>query len=66
LVGAFASEFISSNQGIGYLILLYAQTFETSTTFAAIAISSLAGLLFFGLVVFIEKKVVFWQKPEEA
>ena len=61
LIGAFAAEFISSNQGIGYLILLYAETFESSATFAAIVMSSLAGILFFGLVTFIEKKVVFWQ-----
>jgi len=63
LIGAFVGEFISSNAGLGYLILSYTRTFESSAAFAVLAMSSLAGVLFFGLIAFIEKKIVFWQKP---
>jgi NitT/TauT family transport system permease protein len=64
LIGAFLGEYLSGNAGIGYLILLYSRIFESPTAFAAIAMSSLAGILFFGLVAFIEKKIVFWQKSD--
>ncbi|MDP2925461.1 MAG: ABC transporter permease [Nanoarchaeota archaeon] len=65
LVGAIVGEFVGASKGIGYLILTSSYHLETAIMFAAIIISAIAGVLFFKVISFIEKKVIFWQKPEE-
>lgn len=64
VLGAIMGEFVGANAGIGYLILASAQMFDMPAMFATIAVSSLAGLLFFGLICLAEEKIVFWQKNE--
>jgi NitT/TauT family transport system permease protein len=64
VLGAIMGEFVGANQGIGYIILASAQTFNIPGMFAAITMSSLAGLLFFGLICLAERKIVFWEKDE--
>ncbi len=64
LTGAFVGELLVANKGIGYLILTYSRILETTTAMAALFVMVLAGILFFLLISFIEKKVVFWQKSE--
>lgn len=66
VVGAVVGEFVGANKGIGYLILTSSYHLETVTMFAAIIMSALGGVLFFGLIAYVEKKVVFWQKSEES
>lgn len=64
LTGAFVGEFLAADRGIGYLILLYSRILETTTAMAALFVMVLAGILFFLLISFIEKRVVFWQTSE--
>lgn len=64
ILGAIMGEFIGANKGIGYVILTSTQTFNIPIMFAAIVMSSLAGLLFFWLVCLAERKIIFWQKTE--
>lgn len=58
--GAFIGEFISSNRGIGFLIMVHSRLFNFDTVFAAIVLIIFSGLLFWWLISFIEKKVIFW------
>lgn len=62
ITGAFAAEWLGASKGIGFLVLISAQMLDSTTTFAALAVIILAGLLFFCLISFIERRVVFWQK----
>ena len=49
-------------RGIGHLINTSSYYLETPLVFAAIGSISLGGILFFGLMAWLEKKIVFWQK----
>lgn len=64
VVGATIAEFTGASSGIGHLIVNASYYLDTSLMFAGIVLISLAGILFFYLIEFIEKKVVFWQKTE--
>lgn len=64
VVGAIVGEFVGSSEGIGYLILVSSYHLNTTTVFAAIVLSSLAGLLFFWVIALIESKVIFWEHKE--
>ena len=64
IVGAIVGEFVGSSKGIGYLILVSSYHLNTTTMFAAIVLSALAGLLFFGVIALIESKVIFWEHKE--
>ena len=63
VVGAVIGEFTGSTQGIGHLINTSSYYLETPLMFAGIAMISLAGILFFELIAYLEKKIVFWQEP---
>lgn len=64
VVGATIAEFTGASRGIGHLIVNSSYYLETSLMFAGIIMISLAGILFFYLVDFLEKKIVFWQRSE--
>jgi len=64
IVGATIAEFTGASFGIGHLIVNASYYLDTSLMFAGIVMISLVGILFFYLIEFIEKKVVFWQKTE--
>jgi NitT/TauT family transport system permease protein len=63
VVGAVIGEFTGSIRGVGHLINTASYYLETPLMFAAIAMISLGGVLFFWLMAYLEKKVVFWQEP---
>jgi ABC-type nitrate/sulfonate/bicarbonate transport system permease component len=55
------AEFISSSEGLGFLILKSAALLQTDVIFAAIAVLCLAGLAFYGAVHLGEVAVRKWQ-----
>ncbi len=60
VVGAVIGEFTGSTSGIGHLLTTSSYYLDTPVVFAGVIFITLAGLLFFGLVAFTEKKVVSW------
>ncbi len=62
VVGAVIGEFTGATRGIGHLINTSSYYLETALVFAAIGSISLGGILFFGLMACLEKKIVFWQQ----
>ncbi len=65
VVGAIVGEFVGANRGIGYLILVNSYHLEIVKMFSAVIAAALAGILFFWVVVLLEKRVIFWVKNNE-
>lgn len=54
VVGSIVGEMTGAKEGIGFIILMSSYNIDTPLLFAAIILASLMGILFFGLIVFIE------------
>ena len=64
IAGATIGEFTGASSGIGFLIVNSSYYLETSLMFAGIVFISIGGVLFFYLIEYIEKRVVFWEKAD--
>lgn len=60
VVGAVIAEFTGSSRGLGHLIVNASYYLDTSLMFSGIISVSIIGMAFFGVIAFIEKKVIFW------
>jgi NitT/TauT family transport system permease protein len=60
LVGAIVGEFVSSQRGLGYVIMSAQGTFDTVRVFAAIFVLALMGMLLFALLVWLERRLTPW------
>ncbi len=66
VIGAIIGEFVGSNKGLGYLILIANNNLNTPLALAAIAIVSLFGLLLYSAIVLIEMVSLPWKPAEIA
>src|SRR5436190_19342751 len=66
IIGVIVSEFVASQEGIGYLIKLAGGLLDTPLMMAAIAALSISGLALYGLIAAAEGRAVYWQAPSEA
>lgn len=66
LLGAIAGEFVASEVGLGYAILVAQGQFKTDVVFAAIILLGIMGTLLFFLVVLIERLFVTWHVTHRA
>jgi NitT/TauT family transport system permease protein len=66
VVGAIVGEFVGANKGLGYVVLVSSYHLETPAMFSAIFASAACGLLMFWSLSWLEKKVIFWQRADEA
>jgi NitT/TauT family transport system permease protein len=57
-IGIIVGEFITSQAGLGYLILFASTRAATATIFASILVLGVIGMLFYALVVLVEKLVL--------
>jgi NitT/TauT family transport system permease protein len=60
LVGAIVGEFVSSQRGLGYVILTAQGTFDTPRVFAAIVILAVLGVALIALLEIIERASLPW------
>lgn len=60
VIGAIVAEFTGADRGIGFVIVQASYRIDTRLMFAAIALSSLAGIVFFHLIGWIEKATLRW------
>ena len=60
LVGAIVGEFVSSQRGLGYVIMSAQGTFDTVRVFAAIFVLALMGMALFSLLVWLERRLTPW------
>lgn len=63
---AVVAEFVSSDRGLGYLLVDYTNRFDTPGVFAAILVLSFMGLLLYGVVELIERVTIPWHVSRRA
>lgn len=62
LVGAIVGEFVSSQSGLGYVIMTAQGTFDTVRVFAALFVLAFIGLALFGALAWLERKATPWRR----
>lgn len=62
VIGAVVGEMSGANAGLGYAILMASYTLDTNMLFAAIVLASLGGIAFFGLIAWMEARIVSWHE----
>ncbi len=66
LVGAIAGEFVASENGLGYVILVAQGLFQTTRVFAAIMLLGVMGTILFYIVDLLERLLVPWHVSHRA
>jgi NitT/TauT family transport system permease protein len=66
LIGAVVAEMFSSNAGLGHLISLTANQFDTAGLFAALAVTTAVGLVLDAVVRLFEQRLLRWQPRKEG
>jgi NitT/TauT family transport system permease protein len=62
LIGAIVGEFVSSQRGLGFVILSAQGTFDTPRVFAAIFVLVIMGIALFGALAWLEKWATPWRR----
>ena len=65
LVGAIVGEFVSSQRGLGYVILSAQGTFDTARVFAAILVLAVMGVILFWIVALAERFAIPWHASQK-
>jgi NitT/TauT family transport system permease protein len=60
VIGAIVGEFVSSDSGIGYLLLVANGELDTRLVFACVLVLTVLGLVFFFIIDALEKVFVRW------
>jgi len=66
VIGVIVSEFVASQEGIGYLIKLAGGLLDTPLMMAAITVLSISGLALYGLIALAEHHLIYWQTPDDT
>lgn len=64
LVGAIVGEFVSSQRGLGHVILAAQGSFDTPRVFAALAILAVLGVVLIAAVEWLERWMMPWRRGE--
>ena len=62
LIGALVAEFVTAKEGLGTLITTFSFELKVYLVFACIIVVSALGLLLYGLMALLERKIVFWRR----
>jgi len=66
IVGAIIGEFVGANRGIGYVILVSSYHLETVRMFAALVMVAGAGVVFYSVISFFDRRIINWvQTPSD-
>lgn len=61
VIGAIVAEFIGADRGLGYVIVVAGASFDIARQFAAIIVISGIGMIFFGIIEWLERIFVPWR-----
>lgn len=64
VTGAVVAEFVSADEGIGYIVMISTSTFKISLAFAALAVLVIISLIFFYSIDLIQKLLFPWSIPK--
>jgi NitT/TauT family transport system permease protein len=59
VIGAVIGEYVAADRGLGYLQLQASSQFDTTLSFAAVVAIALIGVVLFGALEVLERRVVF-------
>jgi NitT/TauT family transport system permease protein len=62
LVGALVAEFVTAKEGLGTLITTFSFELKVYLVFACIIVVSVLGLILYGVMEYLERKIVFWRR----
>lgn len=65
VMGAVIGEWIGSDKGIGYFMLLQKSAYRTDRVFVAIAVIVLLSLLMVGLITLLERRLIRWNPKHQ-
>jgi NitT/TauT family transport system permease protein len=63
VIGIIVAEFVTSEKGLGYLIIFATGLLNTAMMLAAIVVLSILGLALYFMLEWFEKVVVYWRTP---
>ncbi|QOC92124.1 ABC transporter permease [Micromonospora craniellae] len=66
LLGAITGEFISSSQGLGYMLLQRNAQLQVDGVFALLIVMATIGLAVHGILAFLNRKIIFWEDHDQA
>lgn len=66
VIGVIIGEFVGSNVGLGYLVLIANTNMNTALAIAAIILISIFGLALYGAIVLLERLAMPWKPLEPA
>jgi NitT/TauT family transport system permease protein len=66
ITGVIVAEFVSSQKGLGYLIMFANGQLDTVMMMASITLLSLMGLVLYGFIALLSRVCVYWQLPTGA
>ena len=66
IIGVIVAEFVSSQRGLGYLIMFANGRLDTVMMMAAIVVLSVIGLALYGIVALLARVVVYWGAGKEV
>src|SRR5262249_32078732 len=64
LIGALVAEFVAANEGLGTLIISFSFELKVYLVFAVIIVVSVLGLALYGIMEYLDRKVVFWRHSQ--
>lgn len=66
VVGAIVAEWVGANEGLGVLLLQSQYNMDIPRSFAILVLLAVLGLILNGLVVGVQRVVLYWQRDEES
>jgi NitT/TauT family transport system permease protein len=66
VIGAVVGEFVGADRGLGFVINVGRGQYDTALVFVAIFTLIAMALMLYGLVVWIEKRALSWQKESDS
>jgi NitT/TauT family transport system permease protein len=66
IIGVIVAEFVSSQRGLGYLIMFGNGRLDTVMMMSAIVVLSLMGLALYGVIALLARMVVYWRNLNEV
>ena len=64
IIGAIVSEFVGADSGLGFLMLRYRSSFDTPAVWVLIFVFLALGLIAYGILWALERRIVFWRRSE--
>lgn len=66
VIGAVVAEFVASSEGLGAVVVTATAMAQTTRAFSAVVITLIVSLVFYGVAVFLDKRLLFWYDESDS